>query len=93
MNPTMKAPVIHRNRPMTEQEKDKARSASKTLYPQEMPCAICGNRWMQHVGEMCPIKPGYLSRLTGLPVPPETGETTFVPDAAFYNQNPDFDVV
>lgn len=93
MNPTQKAPVIHRNRPMTAAETEKARSAAKTLYPQDMPCMVCLHRWMQHSGLLCPSRPGYLSAITGLPVPPTYGNTTFVPDEMYFNQNPNFDVV
>lgn len=87
------AEVIHRNRPLTDAERERAALVSPKEYPQEMPCAVCRFRWMQHRGTLCPKTPGYVSQVTGEAVPPTMGDTTFIPDVAYYSQNPDFDVV
>jgi len=76
---------------MTEKERERAMLVSPKEYPQNLPCAICGFRWMQHHGTLCPKQPGYL--LFGIPRAPIMGDTTFIPDVAYLNQNPDFDVV
>lgn len=75
---------------MTPQEKERAMLVSPKEYPEECPCAVCGYRWMQHHGTLCPKRPGYLHPL-GFPVPPSLGDTTFVPDLAFFKE-PDFNV-
>lgn len=64
-------------------------------YPHDLPCAVCHFRWMQHKGTLCPKRPGYLTRILGklIPVAPVFGDTTFIPDVAYLNKNPDFDVV
>jgi hypothetical protein len=80
-------------RKMTPAEKERAALVSPKEYPQDLPCAICRFRWMQHQGTLCPIRPGYFDHVLGLPVPPLMGNTTFIPDVAYLNQNPDFDVV
>jgi hypothetical protein len=76
---------------MTRQEKEHAILVSRNEYPQDLPCAVCHFRWMQHRGTLCPKRPGYMSAL-GVPVPPIMGDTTFIPDLAYLKQ-PDFDVV
>ena len=43
---------------LTREQREKAMSVSPKEYPQEMPCLICGYRWMQHRGMLCPIRPG-----------------------------------
>ena len=86
------------NKILSRQEREKALSVSKHEYPQDMPCAVCGYRWMQHHGTLCPIRPGYLTpvdmgdHIEMLPVAPIFGNKTFIPDVAWQNQNPDFDV-
>lgn len=77
---------------MTQAEKELAMLVSPKEYPQDLPCAVCGYRWMQHRGSLCPRKPGYYSFVLGRPVAPVLGDTTFIPDVAFLKQ-PDFDVV
>jgi hypothetical protein len=71
-------------------ERERAMSANKLEFPQEMPCAVCGFRWMQHKGKLCPARPGYYGP-DGKPVLPVFGDTSFVPDENFYKE-PDFDV-
>jgi len=77
---------------MTWQERERAMSVSPKEFPQDLPCAVCRYRWMQHKGLLCPVRPGYMS-VSGIPVPPIFGDTTFIPDVAYLNQNPDFDVM
>jgi hypothetical protein len=76
---------------LTDKERELAMLVSRKEFPQDMPCAVCHFRWMQHRGLLCPIRPGFMS-VTGLPVPPVYGDSTFIPDVAYFNQ-PDFDVV
>lgn len=81
---------------LSRAELEAAINVSPKEYPQNMPCAVCGYRWMQHLGTLCPAKPGGFLVAAGemvpiLPVYQE--EMTFLPDVAYYNQNPDFDVV
>lgn len=81
---------------MTRHELERAISVDPKEYPQNCPCAVCGYRWMQHMGSLCPATPGGIMILDGEAVmvkPVFQEETTFIPDMAFYNQNPDFDVV
>lgn len=73
-------------------ERERAMIADPKEFPQEMPCAVCGFRWMQHKGRLCPSRPGYFDPLTQRPVAPIFGDTEFIPDANFFKQ-PDFDVV
>ena len=86
------AEIIHRNRPLTDAEKERAMLVSKDEYPQEMPCIVCRFRWMQHKGTLCPKTPGYFDRFLQRPVPPTFADTTFLPDLDFYKE-PNFDVV
>lgn len=72
--------------------RERAMLADAKEFPQEMPCAVCGNRWMQHKGRLCPAKPGYFDHVLQRPVPPIFGDTEFIPDANFYKE-PNFDVV
>jgi hypothetical protein len=81
---------------LTKQEIEKAINVDRNTYPGEMPCIICGHRWMQHMGTLCPHTPGGYIIVDGMlaavkPIFQE--ETTFLPDMTYYNQNPDFDVV
>lgn len=84
---------------MTNKEWIRAAETKPTEYPQDMPCAVCGNRWMQHKGLLCPSQVGGLIVIDGVlapvearfPLPPNA--TTFIPDVAWQNPNPDFDVV
>jgi hypothetical protein len=74
-----------------------AANHDKNAYPQEMPCMLCGYRWMQHMGLLCPAKPGGFIPLrdTGelIPVMPIfRTDQFFIPDLAYYKE-PDFDVV
>jgi hypothetical protein len=84
---------------LSRADRERAMSVARTEYPAEMPCAVCGFRWMQHRGTLCPARPGYLvpidmgDRIEYRPVAPVFGDTTFLPDASYYNQSPDFDVV
>jgi hypothetical protein len=84
---------------MTPAEKERAMLVDRKEYPGEMPCMVCGFRWMQHKGTLCPSRPGYGfpldcgDHIEIIPVPPIWGNTTFIPDLAYYSQNPDFDVV
>jgi hypothetical protein len=86
-------------KPLTVAEMERAINHDKHTYPNEMPCAICGHRWMQHMGLLCPVRAGGFLNVDGelVPVMPVYGNqqngTLFVPDLAYYNQNPDFDVV
>lgn len=80
----------------SDAEREKLFLENANLYPQDMPCAMCGYRWMQHKGEVCPVKPGGLKKtILGLtPVVPVFlgSKTAFVPDYEFYKE-PNFDVV
>ena len=78
---------------MTSAEKERAILVSPKEYPQDLPCAVCGFRWMQHAGTLCPKRPGYYSYVLDIPVPPIMGDSTFIPDLAYLNVNPDFDVM
>jgi hypothetical protein len=84
---------------LTRAERERAIAVSRNEYPPEMPCAVCGFRWMQHRGTLCPARPGYLvpidcgDHIEFMPVSPVFGDTTFLPDASYFNQSPDFDVV
>lgn len=77
-------------------EREKLFLTNANLYPQEMPCAMCGYRWMQHKGEVCPVKPGGFKQtiLGMIPIVPifSGSKTAFVPDVEFYKE-PNFDVV
>lgn len=79
-------------------ERERAMLVSKDEYPQNMPCAVCGYRWMQHKGLICPETPGYLfpldmgDRIEMVPVMPTFGNSLFIPDVAF-EKEPDFEVV
>jgi hypothetical protein len=77
---------------MNNAEKERAMLVSPKEYPGEMPCAVCGYRWMQHRGSLCPKHPGYFSVILQRPIPPIMGDTTFIPDVAFVKE-PDFDVI
>jgi hypothetical protein len=78
---------------ISKEEWSRAIQSDPKEYPQDMPCAVCGNRWMQHLGKLCPTRPGYISEF-GHPVPAlfVDSDTTFIPDTAYYKR-PDFDVV
>jgi hypothetical protein len=80
---------------MTEAERERAMLVDRKEYPQDLPCAVCRYRWMQHKGLLCPKVPGHWARTPEgiVPIPPTFGDTTFIPDVAYLNQNPDFDVV
>lgn len=81
---------------MKPKEIERAINVSPKEYPQDMPCAVCGYRWMQHMGLLCPSTPGGLRIADGQPVPilpTYQTETTFIPDVSWQNPNPDFDVV
>jgi hypothetical protein len=71
---------------------ERAMIADKEEFPQEMPCCVCGFRWMQHKGRLCPSRPGYFDPVSGQPVAPVFGNTEFIPDVNFYKE-PDFDAV
>jgi hypothetical protein len=71
--------------------KERAMLADPKEFPQEMPCAVCHFRWMQHKGRLCPARPGYFDQLTGGPVAPVFGNTEFIPDVNFYKEA-DFEV-
>lgn len=77
-------------------EREKLFLTNANLYPQEMPCAMCGHRWMQHRGEVCPVRPGGFKQtvLGMIPIMPVFygSKTAFVPDIEFYKE-PNFDVV
>lgn len=77
-------------------EREKLFLTNPNLYPQEMPCAMCGKRWMQHKGEVCPIRIGELkeTRLGMLLIMPlyHGSKTAFVADVEFYKES-NFDVV
>lgn len=73
-------------------QRERAMLADPKEFPQEMPCAVCGFRWMQHKGRLCPARPGYLDPLTHQAIPPAMGDTEFIPDADFYKEA-DFDVI
>jgi len=85
--------IIHRNRPLTDADRERAMLSDRREFPQDMPCASCRHRWMQHKGRLCPVTPGYLSR-TGMPMLPvfEGSNSTFVPDVNYFKE-PDFDVM
>jgi hypothetical protein len=76
----------------------KAASVKSTEYPQDLPCVVCKNRWMQHKGTLCPAQVGGILMIEGQPVcvearfPLPENATTFIPDLEFLKQ-PDFDVV
>lgn len=76
----------------------KAASTPRTEYPQELPCMVCGNRWMQHKGTLCPAQVGGILMIEGHPAvvearfPLPENATTFIPDLDFLKQ-PNFDVV
>lgn len=78
---------------MTPKEIEQAISVSPKEYPPDLPCAVCRFRWMQHKGTLCPRTPGYFDRFLMQAFPPTFADTTFIPDLAYLNQNPDFDVV
>jgi hypothetical protein len=80
---------------MTEAERERAMLVDRKEYPQDLPCAVCRYRWMQHKGSLCPKVPGHWARTPEgiVPIPPTFGDTTFIPDVAYLNQSPDFDVV
>jgi hypothetical protein len=77
---------------VTNTEKERAMLSDKKEFPQDMPCAVCGYRWMQHHGILCPKTPGYFNHVLQTAVPPTMGDTTFIPDVDYY-KTPDFDVV
>jgi len=79
---------------LSHAEIEKAISIDPKTYPQDMPCSVCGFRWMQHMGTLCPVRPGYIENASGFPklVLPVFGNTTFLPDLDYY-KTPDFDVV
>lgn len=85
------------DKPLTRYERERAMQESPKQYPQNMPCAVCGNRWMQHKGTLCPSRVGDAMRVGTeiIPILPsfEGSNTTFIPDVAWENPNPDFDVV
>jgi hypothetical protein len=95
----MRGQTIQNQKRMSRREKETAMLVPKTEYPQDMPCTVCGYRWMQHKGTLCPQRPGgmipidFVTHIEFIPVEPLWGDTTFLPDVAYYNQNPDFDVV
>lgn len=84
---------------MTDAEKLRAMSVSPKEYPQETPCAVCGYRWREHKGTLCVKRAATYflldmgTHLEPVPIPPVLGDTTFVPDLAYFSQNPDFDVI
>ena len=81
------------NRQLSIDQIEHAMAVSPKEYPQDMPCMMCQYVWMQHKGTLCPARPGYFDPVTGNPVAPiYQAETTFIPDVAYLNQNPDFDV-
>ena len=86
-------------RSMTLLELEHARRFDPRTYPQDMPCLQCGYAWMQHSGELCPIRPGTMVLVDMVDhyeyrgVPPVVGTTRFVPDLDYFNLNPNFDVV
>lgn len=73
-------------------ERERAMLVSPKTYPQDMPCCVCGFRWMQHKGTLCPARPGYFDPISGLPVPPTFSDTEFLPDVNFFKEA-DFDAV
>ena len=75
-----------------ERMRERAMAVAKTEYPQDLPCAVCRFRWMQHKGTLCPKTPGYFDHVLQMAFPPTLGDTTFIPDVAYLNQSPDFDV-
>jgi hypothetical protein len=81
-------------RPLTDAEILAAISVPATEYPQDMPCMLCHFRWMQHKGTLCPKTPGGFDLKNGRAVLPTWQfYTTFIPDVAYMNPDPDFDVV
>lgn len=93
---TGKRQAMNAGTKLTRKEIEAAINVSREEYPQNMPCAVCGYRWMQHMGTLCPATPGGFATIDGQPaviMPVFQEETTFLPDVAYYSQNPDFDVV
>ena len=97
----IKGQVTYRRMPLAKMEA--AANVSPSEYPQMMPCLACGYAWMQHKGTLCPQRPGGMQQVLRnggtpeayielVPVLPIWGDTTFIPDVAYFNQNPDFDV-
>ena len=85
-------PVI---RKLTPRELQTAIEANPKEFPNEMPCANCGHRWMQHMGKLCPATPGGFMIIDGemVPIMPVFQETkTFIPDVDYF-KTPNFDVV
>ena len=85
-------------------EREKLMLSRKDMFPENCPCAMCGHRWMQHKGEVCPVRVGemrqtldgsgnYAGGQIHLILPEYRGSmTAFVPDEAYY-KTPDFAVV
>lgn len=93
----MSNPTINYKRRLTRAEIEKAALVSPLTYPQDMPCANCKRRWMQHKGLLCPVQDGYWSPVRAanggfIAVPPKFGTDLFIPDEAYYTP-PDFEVV
>lgn len=85
---------------LNQKEREAFAAVDRNTYPQDMPCAVCGARWMQHKGMLCSSSPGGVffldmgTYIEPIPIAPRfEGESFFVPDLAWQNQNPDFDVV
>lgn len=81
----------------SQAEIEAAANYKKDAYPQECPCAICGYRWMQHMGLICPATPGGFIPIRDsgemIPVMPTFNlDSFFIPDMDFY-KTPNFDVV
>lgn len=77
---------------MTQAERERAMSSRKDEFPNDMPCAVCGYRWMQHMGLLCPRTPGHYNQVLGTATPPTQGDTTFIPDVDYFKR-PDFAVI
>ena len=82
---------IYEVKRLTQAERERAMLAPRNLYSNKMPCMVCGFRWMQHKGTLCPSRPGYFSQSLRMPIAPIMGDTEFLPDERFYKE-PDFDV-
>lgn len=82
-----------RKQPLSSSQLQHAINVSPKEFPENMPCAVCGFFWMQHMGTLCPARAGYFDPLTMHPVMPVFQNTeTFIPDVMYFNQSPDFDV-
>lgn len=78
-------------------ERERLMLSRKDMFPENCPCAMCGYRWMQHKGEVCPVRVGEMRQsATGqihIILPEYRGSmTAFVPDEAYY-KTPDFAVM